>query len=96
MNVVEQFWSQVDKSGECWEWQGAYYPPSKYGYFNAKGLPNRAHRASWVITYGYIESGLWDDPHVRIMNIKRSVGYVLENFQLDDWLENRLLKIMEM
>jgi hypothetical protein len=51
------FWSQVDKSGECWEWQGAR--SQGYGRIHVKNAPRSAHRYSWELHYGPIPAGLF-------------------------------------
>lgn len=53
---TERFWSRVDKSGECWIWQGA---PNHAGYgrFNQQ----MAHRVAYEINVGPIPDGLTID-----------------------------------
>lgn len=51
MNVVKRFWSKVDKSGDCWEWQACR--SNGYGSFDKK----RAHRICWELTFGSIPDG---------------------------------------
>lgn len=48
-----RFWAQVDKSGDCWEWQGRKGPQG-YGAFSVKGISRVAHRVAYVLTYGSI------------------------------------------
>lgn len=57
LTVEERFWSKIDKSGECWIWT-AGRETNGYGRFDAPGLPRRAHRTAWVLTYGDIPDGL--------------------------------------
>lgn len=45
------FWSHVDKSGDCWLWTGARLP-NGYGKFGMAGHTYTAHRASWLLTHG--------------------------------------------
>lgn len=50
----ERFWSRVDKSGECWEWQGA---KDRKGYgrlrrAKIRNSPLHAHRYAWFLTNG--------------------------------------------
>jgi HNH endonuclease len=54
---AQALWDRVDKSGDCWEWQGT---PDKdgYGVFTYRGRPYRAHRAAWIVTFGEIPRGL--------------------------------------
>lgn len=55
---VALFWSKVDKSGECWEWQ-AYRMPWGYGRFGcADGKTRTAHRISYEMAFGPIPEGL--------------------------------------
>lgn len=53
--VVALFWSQVDKSGECWMWTGA--PGDGYGYFGGIRGEKTAHRANYIIEHGSIPDG---------------------------------------
>ena len=55
--VADRFWAKVDKSGECWLWQGV---PNEHGY-GVLGLgesKRSAHRLSWEIHFGPIPGGL--------------------------------------
>lgn len=47
----DRFWSKVDKSGECWIWQGSR---TSYGYgeLNIGERNERAHRLAWTIATG--------------------------------------------
>lgn len=56
---AERFWSFVDKSQDCWEWQGC--KGNGYGRFglNYKVVP--AHRYSYELTHGEIPEGLMID-----------------------------------
>lgn len=62
---IESFWAQVDKSGDCWEWQGSYV--SGYGRVvskrDAKGKRKtvRAHRAAYELMVGPIPDGMMLD-----------------------------------
>lgn len=58
--LEEVFWSKVEKTDGCWEWQ-AYIRPHGYGQL---GLPGTrkvidAHRASWLIHNGPIPDGMF-------------------------------------
>ena len=48
MNLVERFWSRVDKANDCWVWTGAKTPKG-YGkiYSNSKCV--YTHRVSWEL-----------------------------------------------
>jgi hypothetical protein len=54
------FWKKVNKdtTGGCWEWTGG---TSVWGYGMMKffGTRQRAHRISWILTYGKIPDGLF-------------------------------------
>lgn len=54
------FWSRVDKSGDCWLWQGAK-APSGYGVFGNRRFfgTQRAHRIAWMLTNGPIPGDLY-------------------------------------
>jgi hypothetical protein len=51
------FWSRVDTSGDCWEWQGARVSKG-YGSLAIEGRAATAHRRSWELTYGPIPTGM--------------------------------------
>lgn len=55
--MLIRFWDKVNKTNHCWLWTGPL-KEGRYGsfYFRKKG--DRAHRVSWVITYGDIPEGL--------------------------------------
>lgn len=53
---VERFWSQVDKSGDCWIWTGLRFT-SGYGRFTRRAY--RTHRVAWELTNGPIPEGLY-------------------------------------
>ncbi len=53
----DQFWSKVDKSGECWIWTGAKFP---FGYGNVRMNGERyAHRVAWTMARGPIPADLY-------------------------------------
>jgi len=54
---VAYFWSQVDTSGDCWEWQ-SYLRPNGYGCYNPGPGPILSHRLAYMLTHGPIPSGL--------------------------------------
>ena len=56
-NTLIRFWSKVDKSKECWEWQGLK-DRKGYGQFRFKESSRYAHRVSWMITNGPIPPGM--------------------------------------
>ncbi len=55
------FWSNVDKSGECWEWQGNR-TSGKWNYgivsLGHRGERMRAHRFAWELAHGSIPEGM--------------------------------------
>lgn len=48
-----RFWAKVDRSGECWLWQGATVTGG-YGLFRLDGHNQLAHRVAYALTYGPI------------------------------------------
>lgn len=56
---VDRFWSQVDKTADCWVWKGT---ATRDGYgqqmINAMGRPVTAHRMSYSIHVGPIPKGM--------------------------------------
>ncbi len=61
--VVERFWRQVNKAGECWEWTSGLnrgyglitiQGPAKTG----KSIRQTAHRYSWELHFGPIPEGM--------------------------------------
>lgn len=53
----ERFWAKVDKSGDCWLWSGPFTDKG-YGLFILNKKKIRAHRFSYELLVGPIESGL--------------------------------------
>jgi hypothetical protein len=58
MTFTEWFWARVDRSGDCWEWQGSR-TPAGYGKVIRQSpgdpstvLSGRAHRLSYLMAYG--------------------------------------------
>lgn len=49
---IKRFWSNVDKSGECWVWTATL--SKGYGRFRNDGRYDRASRIAWYLTYGRI------------------------------------------
>lgn len=57
---ADRFWEKVDKSGECWVWMGTCDScPSNYGRFRLGKKKERAHRVSWMLSFGSIPEGMW-------------------------------------
>lgn len=55
-NLLNLFWSRVDKSGDCWEWTGSKNKAG-YGTFSGVGDLKTAHRASYYIAHGEVPAG---------------------------------------
>lgn len=53
-----RFWSKVDTSRECWEWQAARFPTTGYGCFGVNGKVRGAHRVAYELTHGPIPNGM--------------------------------------
>ncbi len=53
---MQRFWDKVDKSDDCWEWQG--YCLKGHGRFLYDGYVQYAHRVSWQINVGEIPEGM--------------------------------------
>lgn len=53
-----RFWQRVQRSEECWEWTTPHR--SGYGFMHCpmSRKRERAHRISWMLTYGSIPDGL--------------------------------------
>lgn len=58
MNIVDRFWSRVDRgpSDKCWEWKAGR--SKRYGYFFIHPRNQLAHRAAWILTHGEIPEGM--------------------------------------
>lgn len=54
---MEGFWKNVNKSGECWTWEGARSSKG-YGVIKAFGRQELAHRVAYVLEFGRIPDGL--------------------------------------
>jgi hypothetical protein len=55
---AETFWANMNKEGECWEWQRYRYR-NGYGYVCWRGKKYLTHRLAYQLTFGLIPSGLW-------------------------------------
>lgn len=55
-SISERFWSQVDKSGDCWIWTGRRNPKG-YGRTNIGNRQFLVHRLAWVLMNGPIPAG---------------------------------------
>jgi len=55
--IEDGFWEKVTKTPDCWVWHGSQNKQG-YGNFWYSGKCLKAHRASWMMAYGEIPSGL--------------------------------------
>jgi len=55
--IQDRFWTKVDKSKECWEWQGGRNKQG-YGMIQCDGKSAKAHRVSWELLHGKIPEGI--------------------------------------
>lgn len=55
-NRPEDFWDKVEKAGpaECWNYLGS--KSARYGVFNMGGIKIKAHRMSYELSYGKLDS----------------------------------------
>lgn len=61
-HTIEQFfWARVAKSPGCWEWTGAKFNKSGYGYVMREGHRQVAHRLSYKLNKGPVPEGLQVD-----------------------------------
>lgn len=56
-DLLDRFWSKVDKSGDCWEWTNVKNNKG-YGRFCLQGKLLMSHRVSYEIIVGKIPDGL--------------------------------------
>lgn len=60
--LLEAFWSKVDKRGEdeCWNWTAARDKRKGYGLFGTKKISKstKAHRISWELVHGPAPDGM--------------------------------------
>lgn len=56
--VADRFWAMVDKSGDCWLWQGSLHT---WGYGQVRMVKGYmyAHRLSYILTHGDIPDGVY-------------------------------------
>ena len=54
--IIDKFWSRVAKSAGCWAWLAAKTPDG-YGQMSISGKIRYAHRISYELVYGQIQSG---------------------------------------
>ena len=56
--LAERLWSKVDKSGECWLWNGTV-GSTGYGQLSIASKTRSTHRISYELAFGSIEKGLF-------------------------------------
>lgn len=82
-----RFWLWVEKSPECWEWQGTVHSTSGYGNRYINGRTHGAHRIAWAITNGEIPEGMVIDhmchnlvcvnpDHLRLATHKQNLEHI--------------------
>lgn len=55
--IIDRFWSKVEKSPGCWEWRG-WRNDAGYGYFQPTSQKKvRAHRLSYLLMRGDLPNG---------------------------------------
>ena len=55
--VMENFWNKVNKTENCWEWTASINNRG-YGNFRYRSKTQKAHRVSWMLTFGEIPEGM--------------------------------------
>lgn len=52
------FWNKVKvaEENQCWEWQAGCFS-SGYGMLAVNRYPQKAHRVSWILSFGFIPKG---------------------------------------
>jgi len=48
-DVLERFWSKVEKADGCWLWKAGTTTSMKYGCLSILGISVPSHRISWII-----------------------------------------------
>lgn len=83
LNAVQaiDFWHNVDKSGQCWPWQGS--TTGGYGVFRHNNKNIRSHRVAYEIVNGRIPPGMfvrhYCDNHLCCNPEHLYCGYTSEN-----------------
>jgi HNH endonuclease len=55
---AERFWARVDRTGDCWLWNGAMDGQGRYGVTrDQRGKMTTAHRVAWELQFGPIPVG---------------------------------------
>jgi hypothetical protein len=58
-NTEESFWAKVDKSGDCWVWQG--WTRRGYGQYSLWGRSWGVHQIAYILEHGSTPEGLQID-----------------------------------
>jgi hypothetical protein len=58
LSLAERFWRDTEKSDGCWLWRGAINH-NGYGLTSIRGRGLLAHRASWLLHFGSIPTGMF-------------------------------------
>lgn len=59
MGDRDRFWQNVDRSGDCWPWQGCCSGGSNhYGQVRVGGRLMLAHRRAWELAFGSIPAAM--------------------------------------
>lgn len=56
---MKSFWSKVNMSEGCWDWQGGLISSGYGSAYHPKLGPQAAHRLAWILTNGDIPKGLY-------------------------------------
>ena len=70
-NILQRFWSYVDKSENCWLWTGSTSPQG-YGQFKYCGKVLQAHRFAYWIDHGMMPMDLQMDHLCRTRSCVRA------------------------
>jgi hypothetical protein len=57
MNTEERFYEKVNKTNYCWDWTASLNDKG-YGLFRFNGKTSKAHRVSYILTFGTIDDTL--------------------------------------
>ncbi len=71
MNIADTFWSNVDKSGDCWLWTRSTRGYRGYGRFQFDGHYVMAHRVAYILEVGPIPDGYQVDHLCRVRHCVR-------------------------
>lgn len=70
-NRPERFWANVDKSDDCWLWEGGVVTAAGYGQTWWDGRPQPAHRVAYELLYGPVPDGCQLHHHCENKNCVR-------------------------